>query len=117
MCEQMSNVMKNETKGVGSEAASLKVYLTGVTLTADWLIPCPLSIPMMLRGRIAPKVIHANTWGSMQCVTQLHTHMHRRVKQSLILGKAWGIVTFPFKVLQTCYSSKSQVIHFLRRAR
>lgn len=70
----MSNVMKREMKGVGLEAANLQGYLTGVTLMADWLIPCPLSHPMMLRGRIAPKVMYANTWGNMQHATQMHTH-------------------------------------------
>lgn len=44
MCEQMSNVMRSEMKGGGWEAASLQGHLTGVTLTADWLIP-PSSEP------------------------------------------------------------------------
>lgn len=76
MDEQMSNVMRREMKGGGWEAASLQGHLTGVTLTADWLIPCPLSYPMMLRGRIAPKVMCANTWGNIQLAKQLYTHTH-----------------------------------------
>lgn len=53
----------------GREAASLQSHLTGVTPTADWIIPCPLSHPMMLRGRIAPKVMHDSTQGNMQLAT------------------------------------------------
>lgn len=95
MDEHMSNVMRSEMKGGGWEAVSLQGHLTGVTLTADWLIPCPLSYPMMLRGRIAPKVMCANTWWREHAAsnTTVHTCL------PLILGKAWGIVTFPFKLL------------------
>lgn len=91
----MSNVMRSEMEGGGWEAVSLQGHLTGVTLTADWLIPCPLSYPMMLRGRIAPKVICANTWRAEHAAS--NTTVHTRLP--LILGKAWGIVTFPFKLL------------------
>ena len=93
MCEQMSNVRRRremKERGGGWEAASLQGYLTGVTLTADWLIlPCPLSHPMMLRGRIAPKVMHANTWEDITH-THIHTHTHTNTHNihSLILGKA-----------------------------
>lgn len=60
MDEQMSNVMSSKMKRGGWEAGSLQGHLTGVTLAADWLIPCPLSHPTMLTGRIAPKVMCAS---------------------------------------------------------
>ena len=44
---------------------------------------------MMLRGRIAPKVMHANTWEDITH-THIHTHTHTNTHNihSLILGKA-----------------------------
>ncbi len=60
----MTNMKRKGMKEGGWEAVSPWGHLTGVTLMADWLILCPLSHPMMLRGRIAPKVMHANTWGT-----------------------------------------------------
>lgn len=74
--DQMNYVTGSEMKGGGWEAASLQGHLTGVTLTADWLISCPLSYPMMLGGRIAPKVMCANTQRDMQLAIQLYTHTH-----------------------------------------
>lgn len=94
----------------GWEAACLQGYLTGVTLTADWLIPCPLSHPMMLRGRIAPKVTHANTRGKTGSLQYNCRHAQRSEVEPDPPDTAWGIITFPFKLQQTCYSSVSQVI-------
>lgn len=75
----MSNVMRSEMKGEGGDTVSLWGHLTGVTLMADWLIPCPLSHLMMLRGRISPKVIVATHGGT--CSMQHNcTHTHLQTK-------------------------------------
>lgn len=119
--EPMSNVMRIEMKEGWERGqpvakmtwSSLQGHLTGVTLIADWLIPCPLSNPWCLEGGYHPKVIHANTcWNT----TPVHTYIHAKLR--LILGEAWRIVTFPFRLLQACYSNlcKPQVIPILRRA-
>lgn len=47
----------------------------------------------------------------MLCATPLHTHAQMSGAVDLILDKAGGIVTFPFKLLQICYSTKPQVSH------
>lgn len=48
VCEQMSKVTTSERKVGDGKQRVPQGHLTGVTVRADWLIPCSLSHPTML---------------------------------------------------------------------